>query len=227
MRNSKSVAFSTCFTHTRTPYTCIQSCTHSSQTQRQHSCVSLWLWDGEKGKEKERKKERERERGRESSCWWGWTEPLQRHTDRSLWKERITCARLLSCHILIPGRAHLGTNFTPLRHRAPQQSPPSPPPVIQPCSCQHFHLCAAVVWCQVHTSKHTHTHTHSHTHTLTFSPKPPQQLACLMSVKNTRWGGEDGGLTLWRYVGLCALHFYCYLREKKKKSWKKRERNTI
>lgn len=27
----------------------------------------------------------------------------QRHTDGSLWKERITCAYLLSCQILIPG----------------------------------------------------------------------------------------------------------------------------
>lgn len=42
------------------------------------------------------------------------------HTDGSLWKERITCARLLSCHILIPSRAHLGTNSTP------------PPPNIEP-----------------------------------------------------------------------------------------------
>lgn len=56
MRNTKSVAFHTCFTHTYTD-TCIQSCTHSSQRQRQHSCVSLWLWDGEKEKEKERGRE--------------------------------------------------------------------------------------------------------------------------------------------------------------------------
>lgn len=62
-------------------------------------------------------------------------------------------------------------------------------PVIQPCRCQHFHRCAVVVWCQGHTHKHT------------LSPKPPQQLVCLMSVKNTRWGGE---LTVGCYVGLCA-----------------------
>lgn len=135
--------------------TCIQSCTLSSQRQRQHSCVSLWLWDGEKAKEKERG----------SSCWWEWTEQLQRHTDRSLWKERITCARLLSCHILIPGWAHLETNLRPsTQHRAPLQSPPAThppihPPVIQACSCQHFHLCTVLVWCQVHTHKHTHTFT--------------------------------------------------------------------
>lgn len=132
----------------------------------------------------ERKKKRKKERERKSSCWWGWTEPPQCHTDRSLWKERITCARLLSCHILIPGRAHLGTNFTTLHlAQSPKAEPPTPP-VVQPCSCQHFHLCAAEVWCQVYPHKHT------------LLPKPPQQLACLKSVKNTRWGGEVGGLTL-------------------------------
>lgn len=76
---------------------CVESCTFSSQTQKRHTCVSLWLRDGQK--------EREKESG--NSCRWlggggGRTELLQRHTDRSLWKERITCARLLSCHILIP-----------------------------------------------------------------------------------------------------------------------------
>lgn len=33
----------------------------------------------------------------------GWTESL--HIDGWLWKERITCAHLLSCHILIPSQA--------------------------------------------------------------------------------------------------------------------------
>lgn len=65
----------------------------------------------------------------------------------------------------------------------PQSRAPTAP-IIQPCSCQHFHLCAAKVWCQVYPGKHV------------LLPKPPQQLACLMSVKNTRWGEEDGGLTL-------------------------------
>lgn len=198
MRNTKSVAFPhVSLTRTQTHASRVA---HIAVKDKGSTVVFL------SGSGMERKKKRKREG--ESSCWWGWTESLQRHTDGSLWKERITCARLLSCHILIPGRAHLGTNFTPLH---PTQSPTAEPPVMQPCSCQHFHLCAAVVWCQVHTHKHT------------LSPKPPQ-LACLMSVKNARWGGEDGVLTLWRYVGLCALHFYCYLREKKRK---KREKSTI
>lgn len=157
----------------------------------------------------ERKKKRKKEG--ESSCWWGWrTEPLQRHTDGSLWKERITCARLLSCHILIPGRAHLGTNFTPLH---PTQSPTAEPPVMQPCSCQHIHLCAAVVWCQVHTHKHTHTFTKA---------TPTTGLPHVCRDHQVGWRGR--GLTLWRNVGLCALHFYCYLREKK---LKKKERNLL
>lgn len=79
----------------------------------------------------ERKKMRKKARERKSSCWWGWTELPQCHTDRSLWKERITCAHLLSCHILIPGRAHLGTNFTTLH---PAQSPKAEPPPHQPFS---------------------------------------------------------------------------------------------
>lgn len=151
--------------------TCIQSCTLSSQRQRQHSCVSLWLWDGEKEKEKERG----------SSCWWEWTEQLQRHTDRSLWKERITCARLLSCHILIPGWAHLGTNLHPSTQHSPAAEPPSHSG-LQLSALPPLY-CSSLV-----------SGTHSQTHTL--SPKPPQQLACLMSVENTRWGGEDVDLTL-------------------------------
>lgn len=44
-------------------------------------------------------------------------------------------------------------------HKPPPNAVPhsrAPPTPLQSCSCQHFHLCAAVVWCQVHT--HTHFH---------------------------------------------------------------------
>lgn len=129
MRNTKSVAFPH-VSLTRTP-------THASRvahiavkkTKAAQLCFSLALCSG-----MERKKEGERKRKREgeSSCWWGWTEPLQRHTDGSLWKERITCARLLSCHILIPGPIWEPTLQPSTRHRAPphhhhhtQQSPQS------------------------------------------------------------------------------------------------------
>lgn len=162
--------------------TCVQSCTFSSRTQKQHTCVSLWLRDGQKKREKE---------STNSCCWGGGDRAApEHHTDRSLWKERIAPARLLSCHILIPGWAHLGTDL----HRAPWQRDPPPSnthtPAIQACSCQHFHLCTVLVWCQVH----THT------------PKPPQQLACLMSVKTNRWGGEReprGGWLLMLCWSVC------------------------
>ena len=226
MRNSKSVAFSTCFTHTRTPYTCIQSCTHSSQTQRQHSCVSLWLWDGEKGKEKERKKERERERGRESSCWWGWTEPLQRHTDRSLWKERITCARLLSCHILIPGRAHLGTNFTPLYPtQSPTAEPPQPPPSHSALQLSALPpLCCCSLVSGTHSQTHTHTHTLTHTHAHIFTKATPTTglpHVCQEHQVGWRGRGSDSLTLCW---SVCLTFLLLFKREEKKKLKKKREK---
>lgn len=49
MRNTKLVAFPHCI-HMHN-HTCIQSHTHSSQRQRQHSCVSLCLWDVEEENE--------------------------------------------------------------------------------------------------------------------------------------------------------------------------------
>lgn len=177
MRNTKSVAF---------PHVSLaRTATHVSRVahiaverQRRHSCVSLWLYDGER--EKKRKKEGE------SSCWWGWTEPLQRHTDGSLWKERITCARLLSCHILIPGREP--TSHPSTQHRAPTaEPPPAPQHTHTPHSHSALQLSALPPLCCCSLVSGTHSQTHTHIHTL--SPKPPQQLACLMSVKNTRWGG--------------------------------------
>lgn len=167
MRNTKLVAFPHCI-HMHN-HTCIQSHTHSSQRQRQHSCVSLCLWDVEE----------ENESWREQLLGGGWMG--LRRADGSLWKERITCARLLSCHILI-----------------------SHPQFIQPCRCHHFHLCAAVVWCQVHTQKHT------------LLPKPPQQSACLMSVRNTRWRSGEGGVYC-----LCAFTFLLLF---KRENWKKENR---
>lgn len=123
MRNTKSVPFP----HVSPTQTHASRVAHIAVKDKGSTVVFL------SGSGMERKKKRKKEG--ESSCWWGWTEPLQRHTDGSLWKERITCARLLSCHILIPGQAHLGTNFTPLHptqqgNRAPQQSPHPP----QSCS---------------------------------------------------------------------------------------------
>lgn len=116
MRNTKSVAFPhVSLTHVHRTHA--SRVAHIAVKHKGSTVVFLC------GSGMERKKKRKKEG--ESSCWWGWTEPLQHHTDRSLWKERITCARLLSCHILIPGRAHLGTNFTPLY---PTQSPTAEPP---------------------------------------------------------------------------------------------------
>lgn len=66
-----------------------------------------------------------------------------------------------------PRLGPFGNQLTPLH---PTQSPtaeppsPSPSPIIQACSCQHFHLCTVLVWCQVPTHN-THTQTHTLTHT--------------------------------------------------------------
>ena len=160
--------------------TCVQSCTLSSQRQRQHGCVSLWLWDGEK------------ERG--SSCWWfrgwggRWTEPLQRHTDRSLWKERITCASLLSCHILIPRLGPFGNQLTPLH---PAQSPTAEPPPPGHSGLQLSALpplyCSSLV-------SGTHSQTHTHTHTFT-KATPTTGLPHVCQEHQVGWR-EDGGLTL-------------------------------
>lgn len=139
---------------------------------------------------------RERKSERGSSCWLGWTEPLQRHTDRSLWKVRITCARLFELSHFNPQPGSFGNQlYAPsTQHRAPH-------PVIQPCRCQHFHRCAAVVWRQGHTHKNT------------LSPKPPQQLVCLMSVKNARWGGEDG-VNCWMLCWSVCLTFLLLFKRK-------------
>ena len=192
MRNTKSVAFSTCFTHTYS-----ESCTHSSRKrQRRHSGVSLWLRDGWRERKRERKERKER--GRASSCWWGWTEPpLQRYTDGSLWKERITCARLLSCHILIPRpepiwepTLHPSTPRPSTRHRTPQQSPPRPPPchsALQPSALPP--LC-----CRRPVSGTRSQNTH------TFHQNPNNNWPASLS-RTTRWrrrgrGGGDYSLTL-------------------------------
>lgn len=168
--------------------------------------------------ERERKREREKEKSEgESSCWWGWAELLQRHTDGSLWKERITCARLLSCHILIPGRAHLGTNFTPLH---PTQKPTAGPShhhhaVIQPRHCQHFHLCAAAVWCQVYTQSQTHFHQ---------SYPNNRPASCLSRAPGGAEGTGVYSLMSCRSVCLTKKFFSCYLRKRKTE---KEEKNLL
>lgn len=131
---------------------------------------------------------------------------LQRHTDGSLWKERFTCARLLSCHILIPGRALWEPTLTP----TPTPLDSSSTPVIQHCPHQHFHLCAAVV-------------RYALTNTFT-KATPTTGLPHVCQEHQVGW--EDVGF-LFDVVLVslkCALHFYCYLREKKTKKKKKKER---
>lgn len=181
MRNTQSVAFPR-FTHTYTD-TCIQSCTHDSQRQRQHSRVSLCLWDGEK--------ELQLPVGVDRAA----AAPHRRIT---LERTHHLCSFVELSHFN-PWPGPFGNQLcTPTtRHRAP-------PPVIQPCRCQHFHLCAAAVWCQVRS----------------FSPKPPQQLACLMSVKNTGWGGEDG-VYCWMLCWSVCLTFLLLFKRKKIEKTKK------
>lgn len=134
---------------------------------------------------------------------------LQRHTDGSLWKERFTCARLLSCHILIPGRALWEPTLTP----TPTPLDSSSTPVIQHWPRQHFHLCAAVV-------------RYALTNTFT-KATPTTGLPHVCQEHQVGW--EDVGF-LFDVVLVslkCALHFYCYLREKKTLKKKKREINLL
>lgn len=105
---------------------------------------------------------------------------LQRHTDGSLWKERFTCARLLSCHILIPGRALWEPTLTPtptrlILHPGHSALPPSAFPPL--CCCS-----------QVRTHKHFHQ-----------SHPDNWPASCLSRTP----GGVGGcGFPLWRRVGL-------------------------
>lgn len=82
----------------------------------------------------------------------------------------------------------------------PQSRSPAPP-AIQPCSCQHFHLCAAEVWCQVYPHKHTFT-----------KATPTTGLPHVCQEQQVGWRGRGVGLCDVLSV-LCALCFYCYLRE--------------
>lgn len=111
----------------------------------------------------------------------------EHHTDRSLWKERIARARLLSCHILIPGWAHLGTDL----HRAPWQR--VPPQHTHPCSHSGLQLSALPpLYCSSLVSG-----THPCTHTCTHQSHPNNWPASCLSRPT---GGVEresrGGLTL-------------------------------
>lgn len=181
--------------------TCIQSCTHGSQRQRQHSRVSLWLWDGEKENEKER------ERKRKSSCWLG----VDRATPVP--HRQITLER-----------THHLCSFVELSHFNPWPGPfgnqlHNPPPSAEPPPHQSFSPAAVSTSTSVLPKSGVR-----YTPTNTLLPKPPQQLVCLMSVKNTRWGGEDGDSTLWRSVGSVCLTFLLLFKREKKM---KKERNLL
>lgn len=114
-----------------------------------------------------------------------------------------------------PRLGPFGNQLTPLH---PTQSPTAEPPLPLPLP-NHSGLqlsalpplyCSSLV-SGTH-SQHSHTNTHTHTH----QSHPNNWPASCLS-RTPGGGGEDGGLTLWRYVGLCALQFYCYLREKRRK----------
>lgn len=146
----------------------------------QRSRASLWLGFGEK------QKEGEQQQLLVVVVVGVGQSQLQRHTDGSLWKERITCARLLSCHILIPGRALWEPTLPP----TPTPPDSSSTPVIQHCPRQHFHLCAAVV-------------RYALTNTFT-KATPTTGLPHVCQEHQVGWGGC--GFPLWCRVGLCALN---------------------
>lgn len=192
MRNTNSVAFPQ-FAHTFTD-TYIQSCAHSSQRQRQHSCVFLWLGDGARERESDQLLV-----GEDGAA----AVPHRRIT---LERTHHLCSFVELSHFN-PQPSPLGTDFTnpPQPHSPttthphnaePHSGAPHSPHVIQCCCCQHFHLCAAVVWCQVHTHK--------------LAPTPKTTGLPHSLVKITRWGGEDEGLL---FMLICVPYnvFFCYL----------------
>lgn len=166
----------------------------------QRSRASLWLGFGEKQKEGEQQQLLVVVVGVGQS-------QLQRHTDGSLWKERITCARLLSCHILIPGRALWEPTLPPHPHPHPTRlvlhpgHSALPPSAFPPLCC-----CS-----QVRTHKHFHQ---SHPNNW-----PASCLSRTPGGVGRMW--VSSVMSCWSLCLKCALHFYCYLREKK--TQKKRE----
>lgn len=167
----------------------------------QRSRASFWLGFGEKQKEGEQQQLLVVVVGVGQS-------QLQRHTDGSLWKERITCARLLSCHILIPGRALWEPTLPPHPHPTRLVLHPGhsalPPSAFPPLCC-----CS-----QVRTHKHFHQ---SHPNNW-----PASCLSRTPGGVGRMW--VSSVMSCWSLCLKCALHFYCYLREKKTQ---KKERNLL
>lgn len=97
----------------------------------------------------------------------GRTEPLQRRTDGSLWKERITCCSFVELSHFNPRLGPVGKPTPP--PPPPPLPPPHPTPPLPPPPPRSFRPAAVSTstsgtvldWCQVQ------THTHAR------SPKPP------------------------------------------------------
>lgn len=102
----------------------------------------------------ERKKMRQRERGREQLLVGVERAALVPHRQITLERTHHLCSFVELSHFN-PRPGPFGNQLhNPPPSTEPQSRAPTPP--IQACSCQHFHLCAAVVWCQVYSHKHAH-----------------------------------------------------------------------
>lgn len=135
MRNTKSVAF-THVSLTRTQ-THASRVAHIAVKDKGSTVVFL------SGSGMERKKKRKKEGEREQLLVGVDRAAPAPHRRITLERTHHLCSFVELSHFN-PWPGPFG-NQLHTQHRAPQQSPPPPPPVMQPCSCQHFHLCAAVV----------------------------------------------------------------------------------
>lgn len=91
--------------------TCVQSCTFSSRTQKQHTCVSLWLRDGQKKREKE---------STNSCCWGGGWQSCSRAPHRQITLERTH----RSCSFV--ELSHFNPWLGPFGNWLTQRDPPPP-----------------------------------------------------------------------------------------------------
>lgn len=164
-----------CFT--RMCDTCVQGCTFSSRTQKQHTCVFLWLWDGQK---KERKKAL-------TAAGGGGAAP-EHHTQITLERTHCSCSFVELSHFN-PRLGPFGNWLT----QSPMAEGTPPPKHTHPCSHSGLQLSALPpLYCSSLVSG-----THPCTHTYTHQSHPNNWPASCLSRPT---GGVEregrGGLTL-------------------------------